>query len=426
MITFLKLKNLGPAPALEIHFSPRLNVITGDNGLGKTLLLDMAWYGLTRTWPEDRMALPNAAAKGEAVIECAIKGVTAGDKPISATYDVKRQDWRISKGKKTKPGLVIYARIDGGFSIWDPARNYSSETDTGSNPHAGKSLSLNRSEVWEGASPCLGLLLDWESWRLSNNGAWKLFKEVLEALSPEYGEQIHPLPAERLLISDDKPTPYLQMPYGKVPVTQCSAGMRRILAMAYMLVWTWLRHKEDAKLIGEKQANSLVLLWDEVEAHLHPQWQRQILPAQMEVVSSILLGKGKSNVQVIVTTHAPLVLASMETHWQERQDKLFNLEYAKNRKQVVVEEVIYAKFGDASGWLASPAFDMDSGYSSEAENAMMAADYLMAGPTYASRLPDGLTDVDSINAELMRTLDGGNRYWPLWLPFYRRMKGIKK
>jgi hypothetical protein len=33
------------------------------------------------------------------------------------------------------------------------------------------------------------------------------------------------------------------MPYGPVPVTQAAAGMRRVLALAYLLVWTWEEHE---------------------------------------------------------------------------------------------------------------------------------------------------------------------------------------
>lgn len=51
MLTNLVLDGVGPAKHLEAAFSERLNLITGDNGLGKSFLLDVAWFALTRTWP---------------------------------------------------------------------------------------------------------------------------------------------------------------------------------------------------------------------------------------------------------------------------------------------------------------------------------------------------------------------------------------
>lgn len=36
MLKQLKLSNVGPAATMELKFGPRLNLITGDNGLGKS------------------------------------------------------------------------------------------------------------------------------------------------------------------------------------------------------------------------------------------------------------------------------------------------------------------------------------------------------------------------------------------------------
>lgn len=49
MITRLKLNNVGPAPTMDLEFGDRLNIITGDNGLGKSFLLDIVWWAMTRT-----------------------------------------------------------------------------------------------------------------------------------------------------------------------------------------------------------------------------------------------------------------------------------------------------------------------------------------------------------------------------------------
>ena len=59
MLEYLHLKNIGPSSEMEIHFKPRMNFLTGDNGLGKTFLLDIAWWVLTRTWAGARRCLPS-------------------------------------------------------------------------------------------------------------------------------------------------------------------------------------------------------------------------------------------------------------------------------------------------------------------------------------------------------------------------------
>lgn len=59
MLQQLKLAGVGPlTDSIPIDFATRLNLLTGDNGLGKTFLLDVAWWALTGSWP-DRPAWPN-------------------------------------------------------------------------------------------------------------------------------------------------------------------------------------------------------------------------------------------------------------------------------------------------------------------------------------------------------------------------------
>ena len=50
MLKSLKLRDIGPAPRLGVELADRLNLFTGDNGLGKTFILDLAWWALTGDW----------------------------------------------------------------------------------------------------------------------------------------------------------------------------------------------------------------------------------------------------------------------------------------------------------------------------------------------------------------------------------------
>jgi DNA repair ATPase RecN len=46
MLKEINLKNVGPAPKIDLDCASRLNILTGDNGLGKTFLLDIIWWCL--------------------------------------------------------------------------------------------------------------------------------------------------------------------------------------------------------------------------------------------------------------------------------------------------------------------------------------------------------------------------------------------
>lgn len=70
MLQQLTLPNVGPAVSMELHFGSRLNVLTGDNGLGKSFLLEIAWWSLTRKWPAEI----NACLVGVWDLEASLEG----------------------------------------------------------------------------------------------------------------------------------------------------------------------------------------------------------------------------------------------------------------------------------------------------------------------------------------------------------------
>ena len=75
------------------------------------------------------------------------------------------------------------------------------------------------------------------------------------------------------------------------------------------LIWAWKEHGLVADRMGESPSGSVIMLFDEVESHLHPRWQRTIL-GSLRNLGDVLLDN--TNLQLVVTTHSPLVMASAE------------------------------------------------------------------------------------------------------------------
>jgi hypothetical protein len=121
MLDSLHLKNVGPAPRMDLELAPRLNLITDDNGLGMSFLLDVAWWALTRTWA-GAIALPTTPKR--ASITYVVQGKRGAARPVASTFRRETQTWPVDAKRPPMPGIVVYVRIDGGFSVWDPARNY--------------------------------------------------------------------------------------------------------------------------------------------------------------------------------------------------------------------------------------------------------------------------------------------------------------
>jgi AAA domain, putative AbiEii toxin, Type IV TA system len=232
----------------------------------------------------------------------------------------------------------------------------------------------------------------------------------VQSLAPSRDEPVAIGAPVRLSAVDVTDMPTLTMPYGDVPLVHTSAGMKRVISFAYLLTWTWLEHLKASHVRKQAPTKQLVVLVDEVESHLHPRWQRTLLPSLLRV--SDVLGAGV-DLQVLATTHAPLVLASMEPLFDEERDSLFLFELEEGAKGVVLRELPWAKQGDAVGWLTSPVFGLDQARSWEAEIAIEAAEAFMRGDV--KKLPPGLKTKAGIQKALERSLPGIDPFWPRWI-----------
>lgn len=422
MLRSVKLHGVGPVAGLDATFAERLNVLTGDNGLGKSFLLDICFWALTGSWPGGRIALPEpngGKAKPEIVYHpVGKKGATQQAK--SAKFSFERQTWVRPKGRPVMPGLVIYAAVDGGFVVWDPARNYWRDPGSGEaeETELPRAFQFTPATVANGLTEgprtlCDGLVRDWVTWYYRHDRADRsaspigLLERVVRQLShPD--EAMAPGKPRRIYLDDAREFPTIDMPYGNVAFPNWSAGVRRIATLAYLLVWAWTEHREAARLRQEDPTDRVVLIVDEIEAHLHPKWQRVILPALLAVAAGL---EGELAVQVLTATHSPLILASLEPTFDEDRDGLFWFDL--DGKEVRFRPYPWAKQGDVSGWLTSDIFGLRRPRSREAEAVIEAAEAFLAKET--DRLPVGLRTREAIEREMHRVLPGDDTLWARWL-----------
>jgi AAA domain, putative AbiEii toxin, Type IV TA system/AAA domain len=359
MLKSLKLDGVGPVQNLSAFFGDRLNVLTGDNGLGKSFLLEVCFWALTGTWPAGRIALPEPNGKTEKpTIIYDFKAKTPHTKgPKTAGFDFHSQTWMRPKARSLVPGLVIYSAVDGSSVVWDPARNCGrdptmSEKVVDEQPRAYQfsAQTLANSLTEDNRTLCNGLITDCVNWQYQRprerpsatfNAATRgrpfippmprprlsellpnpfdLLESVVNALSHP-GEPMKLGTPRRVFVNDTRTFPTIDLPYGNVAFPHWAAGLKRVLSLAYLLVWSWAEHVQAAELRREQPTDQLVLIIDEVESHLHPKWQRTILPALLQV-NRILHPALK--IQVIAATHSPLVLASLEPSFNEETDRFF-------------------------------------------------------------------------------------------------------
>ena len=422
MIECLRLRNVGPAPEMEMELAPRLNLITGDNGLGKSFLLDVIWWALTRRWPQEvnpHMNAGYAARPGTAGEDATIAFRARGRSTASeyeARYVARDQAWVGGPGRPLLPGLVVYAHTDGSFSFWDPARNYWRRRGDVDVSERRPAQVFTQDEVWNGAYVqdngrrvpiCNGLIIDWAAWISAKNDSHAAMKAVIEALASDgTGVRVEPGSLSRISIDDPRDIPTVRTGYAEaIPILHASAGIRRVVALAYMLTLAWREHRLAAEQLGEQPCDSVVLLIDEVESHLHPRWQRSILRSLTGAMRE--LGTPEA-VQMVVTTHSPLVLASVEAWFDEGRDGWFDLDL-EHESGVKLRRGVYERRGAVGHWLTSDAFDLltDRG-SIEAERVVLRARELLSGEE------PSLEKVDEVGRELGEVLSVSDPFLARW------------
>lgn len=430
-LAYLELKSVGPATRLVFEPAERVSLVTGDNGLGKTFLLECAWWALTGQW----VSLPAYPRTDAGINDPKISFKITGESPqveaVASKYDWAGLTWVSPKDRPTIPGLLVYARVDGSFAVWDPARNNLADTKSNSGL-VPSSFAFTRDQVWDGLEGKIGiegktsayingLIRDWVTWQNKpDRYPFEVFRKVLLRLSPPSAGDLGILePGDPIRLPyDAREIPTLKHPYGDIPIVYAAAGVRRIVTIAYLIVWAWYEHNVQSSLIRRSPQKRMVIIVDEMEAHLHPQWQRRILPSLLEVSQDLAAGL---QTQFIVATHSPLVTASIEPYFDVDKDKLFHLDMVQRdmfKSEVVIEELPFVKYGLVDSWLMSSVFELKHARSLEAEAVIEEA------KTLQNSVQPAVERIAEVHRRLVRYLSAEDEFWPRWT-FFAEEQGLK-
>lgn len=427
-LRLLEIQGVGPAKKLSFEPGERLTLITGDNGLGKTFLLDCAWWALTGKWA-GLQAYPIANAQRKTPM---IKFQMSGDsdsEPIQVSYDWKTQSWKLPRKRPTIPGLLVYAKVDGSFAVWDPAKTDLTSQELNENSSTLRPYAFTRDEVWNGQigsrkNPLInGLIYDWILWQTRpETFPFNTLKKVLRRLSPPTQSDLGILsPGEPVRIPyDPRLIPTIKHAYGSVPIVYTSAGVRRVITLAYLIVWAWEEHKIQSQLAQKEPQRRMVILVDELEAHLHPQWQRVILPALLDVRKDL---ENNLQVQLIIATHSPLVMASVETKYDINVDKLFHLDLPNESllnvdSDVELKEMPFIRRGRIDAWLTSDVFGLGLASGIPREESIKEAKRLQ------SQENPNPEEIERVSEKLKQSLAEDDNFWPRWV-FFAEQHGVQ-
>lgn len=320
-IEFLELHQIGPFRNLQITFPEKrdpekaeIHILTGANGTGKTTLLESLAILFDRD-QEINNRLKNKVHQHRSRI-----GVK------TTNSDLCNFEYYNEWIGHPKPTVIYNYTRKGGSNKYDKTgypfavfgySGYRRITDMGVNgvqeiqEHPlTNALSINNTSS---SKPFLQWLVNTLTRELIAKGRDNEFKAriyrhnltlvervISEVIDSPIQFYLEDSPFKAQIIVENRTQNFDQLPDG---LKSMISWIGDLLMRMELLKWSADELVEDQPFI---------LLLDEIEVHLHPAWQRKILPVVQKLFK---------NAQIFISTHSPFVVGSVDGAWVHRFEK---------------------------------------------------------------------------------------------------------
>lgn len=322
----LSLSGLGPFQEVDFDFDLHVNVLVGPNNSGKTTVLlalaDLLLYpfSLPRKLIRERSQFTVTFTDTHRRLH-RLNGrlpISSTKVPAHATPS-ERAQIRLWAPWTSAAITKLQSDVDGlGFRAYVPAMRLSTDYRSGgpqkhkpqdtnevvsslvrlrARGHEGKRVTP--SAFWTDDTRVIQRMidLDYRAYRESKPAV----RAVIDKIARIASEIPEGFPLESLGIGEDEQGlfPRFRTPDGNVPLSVLSQGTQSIILWCAELATGYAQYYDFAEDYFAKPG---VLIIDEIDAHLHPSWQRRVLHALIDHFPGL---------QVFCTSHSPMVLAGL-------------------------------------------------------------------------------------------------------------------
>ena len=328
-ITKLSFSNVGPFDEVEFEFDPQVNVFTGPNNSGKSsvlwVLAELAVFPFTmpaRLIHSDkpRWKLGMSCEEETDSIEgtlptepelllhvyekigytCYVPAQRHGSSFRSPGPGVAQDDdARAREAVDTfLANLPATVRQHGRETILQSWRSKMILTEPQELQRRMKLMLAGSSLVSDKAVKQKIIDLDYAAYRRER----PTIRATVDNVASMASEITEGFPIQFLGIAEDSEGLYPQFrtPDGDLPLDVLSQGTQSIIQFLAHLLFGYAEYYDFPPDLEDKPG---ILIIDEIDAHLHPSWQRRIIPA---------LTKHFPNLQIFCSTHSPLMLAGLK------------------------------------------------------------------------------------------------------------------
>jgi predicted ATPase len=340
-LTKVTLNNIGPFEQEEITFDPKVNILLGNNGVGKSTVLRAIAVALCGKDAEPHAARLIRAGAPTASIQIVTE---------HQTYTTVLQ--RTNTGAEVTSLPIRALEAEGWLALGFPPLRTTSST-------AGRP-SRDSSPPFPTVNDLLPLVRGDADLRLDDLQQWIVdldyrakHEVTIQSGDTRYERQIrvffdtvsrllHGVKVEFQAVDPATKRITVLTDDGPVPFDYISQGASSLIS------WVGVLLQRLYEIYGDRQdptARYVLVLMDEIDAHMHPTWQQVLLPRIVECFPGM---------QLIATTHSPLILSGLES-----RNILHVLRSSETHRVAVRRYEMKLKGQEADEILTGPLFGLE-------------------------------------------------------------------
>jgi hypothetical protein len=292
------LRNIGPFESLHLDLTPSWNLLLGDNGVGKTVIL---------------RAIAAALCGDKGDLAAVTRLLRSDSKEGSICLNVESREYSVKLQRDVETNNVRIASVtlspltyDNWLVLGFPAlRSIPWERPKGpSAPKQEKPSAKDLLPILKGDPD--DRIADIKQWLINLDYAsgseaqpsrsrklLDAFFEILNRLTPDLHVSLHSIDKKTMEIK-------VETDAGIVPLETISQGTGSVMCW----IGTLLERLSEVNDAAELTDGRALVLIDELDAHMHPKWQQLFVSAFREQFPAV---------QVIATTHSALLVGSLTT-----------------------------------------------------------------------------------------------------------------